>query len=460
MLEPRARHEPKEPSSCMYGSTECGPTTNIRFGVVLNFSMIARVLARHRYMHDELPYRRLLEYAKALGPVWLATQRDVAHWWRMRNLARLKLEITGPNRLTISTELPNGVVEVGGGELHTLPYSISVSADARTDVKLPAPHSQQLVEFLEELLRHLGYAHVHIGNPGTSSQTLTDCLRDLYRHALQHQRYEPSLLKEVRKHIQDAHRAASLPDIRIWHWPANNKRAYRMALSVRFDVDKAIVNLPLIHSLEASFGLHSTVYLRPAGLFYGEREIRHYRLMNFPHEIALHGEFETTREILGSTSLAAANYEKERLESFIGQEVFGVCMHGGELRSNTTPETRLVVESAGFDYDTLFRNRYYLPLFIPTERGTRRTLSIGQHFADISVPIDTHFTHHLTQAFKEHCDAAFAEGGVFVPVMHPLYFGVGSYLRHPTNMRRILTFLPRYIQLTGRLRKDQSYVNP
>ena len=83
----------------------------------------------------------------------------------------------------------------------------------------------------------------------------------------------------------------------------------------------------------------------------------------------------------------------------VGREVAGVCMHGGELRTNTSPRTREAIEQAGYLYETMYRNRYYLPLHLPAEEGVRGTLSIGQHFADITVPGDERFSEALTRAF-------------------------------------------------------------
>ncbi len=278
-------------------------------------------------------------------------------------------------------------------------------------------------------------------------------------HALQHQRYEPDLLRTFREFVTQAHHDQGLPELRLWHWPARGDRPYRMALSVRYDVDKAIVNLPAIRALEENFSLRSTWYLRPLGMFYGKSEIKQLRALNTGHELALHGEFVSTSERLGCDELEAAKHEKNCLEQLIGQEVLGVCMHGGELRSNTTSETRHIVESAGFRYDTLFRNRYYLPLYIPLDERTRGTLSIGQHFADISVPQEGNFTDHLSTEYIAHFDAASRVGGVFVPVMHPLYFGVWNYLKHPVNSMRILAFVPQYFLTAARMKKGQDYAN-
>ena len=421
--------------------------------------MLRRAIVRHTYMHDEPAYRTLLEHARSLGSVWMVSQSQVAQWWRARDEAQLELSFSAPGRLTISSGLDHSVLQVDSGDLHPLPFSFDVSMDAVSQVRIGANFPSHLLSFLQETLKHLGYGHLHLDTTTPPSPALSASLTRLYDHALQHQRYDHEPLQVIQSHIVQAHELASLPDLRLWNWPHQDGNPFRMALSVRYDVDKAIVNLPHIHRIESEFGLRSTVYLRPVGYFYGAREIESYRNLALPHEIALHGEFLSTSEQKHVSPLEAARHEKRRLEDLIVHEVRGVCMHGGELRSNTTPETPQLIDTVGFDYDTLFRNRYYLPLFIPTENGIRSTLSIGQHFADISIPGTSSFTDDLAKAFESHCDATFKQGGVFVPVMHPLYFGISKYLKHPTNLWRISAFLPRYARMTLRLGKGQSYIN-
>ena len=194
-------------------------------------------------------------------------------------------------------------------------------------------------------------------------------------------------------------------------------------------------------------------------MFYGRREIRIYLDRVRDHEIALHGEFVSTAENRFGSETAAAAGEKEFLQDLVGREVSGVCMHGGELRTNTTATTRDAIEEAGYLYETMYRNQYYLPLHLPAEHGVRRTLSIGQHFADISVPGTESFSSGLANAFVEQFSAARMVGGVFVPVMHPLYFDLANYLSHPMNLWRIAAFSPRFLVRVARMKTGQQYSN-
>ena len=73
--------------------------------------------------------------------------------------------------------------------------------------------------------------------------------------------------------------------------------------------------------------------------------VRRYLERMEGHEVALHGEFVTTAEQRFGSEEAAAMGEKEYLAGLTGQEVEGVCMHGGELRTNTSTRTRDAIEA-------------------------------------------------------------------------------------------------------------------
>ncbi len=216
--------------------------------------------------------------------------------------------------------------------------------------------------------------------------------------------------------------------------------------------------MPLIHGLEAKYGARSTAYLRPAGPFYGAREIRSYLERLGGNEIALHGEFVTTSARFGDEFKAAAG-EKRLLEYITGTEASGVCMHGGELNSNYTANTRSAVEAAGFKYETMYRNGCFHPLHLPAGVQPMRTLSIGQHFADLNVAPGPTFERELERALVERFEQAAAAGGVFVPVLHPLYFDLAHYLSRAENIYRLASFMPGYLINIARMGRGQSYLD-
>lgn len=426
----------------------------------MNPSLFTRALKRHHYMRDKESYRALLSTARAHGNCWMATQSEVAAWWRERNSARVEIVFEDGSASVSLESSARAVLEIDG-ELQIPPLRIPIGSDSGTQ-----PHIDATEELLarhgalcSELLGHLGYRHVQWRIGPSLAPGLPGLLGRLAASLEQHQRFVEADLATLRTLFQAAHHRVGLPDIRVWTLPHRAQQPYRVALSPRFDVDKAIVNLPDIHAIEHEFGARSTVYLRPMGLFYGRPEIQQYVKYGFEHEIALHGEFVTTAETSFGDEFAAARMEKRRLESFIGRDVYGVCMHGGELRSNTTPYSRAAIEQATYLYETMYRNRYYHPIHLIREGIAYETLSIGQHFADISVPADAGFGEHLTANFVEQLSAAADVGGVFVPVMHPLYFGLGNYLKHPINTIRFVGFLPRFLWLLTRVKKGSSYTN-
>ena len=103
-------------------------------------------------------------------------------------------------------------------------------------------------------------------------------------------------------------------------------------------------------------------------------------------------------------------------------------MHGGEPGGNLSPNTRAAIEAARFAYETMYRNSYFHPLHLPAGMKPMRTLSIGQHFADLDVTPGPDFQRELEKSLVDRFEQAAAAGGVFVPVLHPLYFDIVHYL--------------------------------
>lgn len=94
-------------------------------------------------------------------------------------------------------------------------------------------------------------------------------------------------------------------------------------------------------------------------------------------------------------------------------------MHGGELTCNYSGDTRAAVEAAGFRYETMWRNGYYLPLHLPDGEGVMRCLSIGQHWADIIISPTPRFVEELCLALAERLARAEGEGASSFPSFTP-----------------------------------------
>jgi hypothetical protein len=430
----------------------------------MNLNLLQRVFHRYRYMKDLPVYEEFLQHLNSHGDVWKPAQEEVALWWEQRNGAAIDIISSGGSAVRVSCPLDNAVVEVDRGDLLIPPFELptgSSATDGRAEITYRCRAEDS--RWAEEVFCHLGFGHVR---PAREEQKvdieegeLTPVLGNLRNMAARHWRFEAADIERLRDLVASAHSRHSLPELRLWPLPHRGGKPFRVGVSSRYDVDKAIGTMPMINRLEARYGLRSTAYLRPVGYFYGAREIARYARLAERGEIALHGEFVTTAGENNIDEIAAASREKRLLEEMIGARVSGVCMHGGELRSNTTERTKDAIEEAGFAYETLYRNRYYLPMHLPSGGGVRKTLSIGQHYADVTAPPDRSFADLLLKSFEERLDEAAEVGGIFMPVMHPLYFGLLRYLRSPVNIARLCRFFPRFLAGISRMKKDQTYIN-
>jgi hypothetical protein len=430
----------------------------------MNLGMIKRVFLRFTQMKDLPAYTAFLEMVDAHGDAWKVPQRTVAEWWESRQSARLSIDVAPGGGLSVSCSLGGAAVEVDGDRILVPPFELSEGGNLPAGpVRITCGRSEAHAVFLTEVLGHLGYGHVERARngerPDIPAEEIVPSLESLFSFASEKNGYDQEMLARVRSVIRDAHHRRGLPDLRLWTLPHRDGRPYRVCVSTRYDVDRAICNLPFIHELEAKYGLSSTAYIRAAGSFYGRPDIERYARLAGKNEIALHGEFVTTAGRRSVDEFEAAVLEKRMLENIVGVETAGVCMHGGELRSNTTPRTKDAIEKAGFRYETMYRNGYYLPLHLPHGTGVRRTISIGQHFADITAGPERGFSARLLRSFTDHFSRAVSAGGVFVPVMHPLYFGLFRYLRHPRNMYLLAAYMPRYFADVTRMRRDQFFRN-
>jgi len=431
----------------------------------MNLTLIKRVYNRLKYINDSSAYVTIVQYISGLKYVWKATQWEIASWWERRQNAEIEMEVVERGHLRITCPLEGSVIEVDGQDLRVPPFEISVPLDLPIG-KISITHNYNLgyIKFFEELLGHFGYRHIKPVTSGQRVDIYSDELKDIINkmrlNAIDHWRYQNEDIIKFRNIIKKAHNTKGLPELRIWPLPHDNKVIFKVAVSPRFDVDKAIINLPEINQLEQQYGVKSTVYLRPLGYFYGNHEIKQYKRLNMgTSEIALHGEFITTSERFLIDEFQAAKHEKRILEDMISEQVKGVCMHGGELRYNVSKNTWKAIEEAGFEYETMYRNGYYLPLHLPNNGGVRRTLSIGQHFSDVEATVGPEFTESLTKRFEYHFSEARKVGGIVVPVMHPLYFNFSNYIMRPTNIMRLLKFIPKYAATVIRMKKGQIYSN-
>lgn len=428
----------------------------------MNPRMILRAIDRHRSMLDLKGYEIFLEDMAREERVWRVTQRDFARWWIRREAAvvRFKLQADG---VLVESDLSDACIQCEDGRVVSLPTVLPGEViDERRPVIEVEP---RFVDIARRLCRHFGCGHIEIragADRDPIGLSLTSVLEGFGRASRDAKRYPEDRLDAVRQALIEASARAGFPWVCIWGLPAADGRPYRCAFSPRFDVDKAIVNMPRIAALQNRFDVVGTFYLRPVGLFYGAREIERWRHSIPGNELALHGEFVTTAETMQGTESEAARHEKQKLERLLGEHVVGVCIHGGELRTNLSPRTAAAIDEAGFEYETTSYDRPYTrPFYMPNEDAThwRTALTMIRQQDDVTVPLTSDFPTEMARRFRRDLDVAIEQGGVFVPTMHPLYFGVGNYLRYPENVARLIGFVPVFLRRAMQMKSGNVYVN-
>ncbi len=430
----------------------------------MNTAVVKRQILRHIYARPRPVYESFLRHMNSRGDVWMVPQREVASWWEARQSSEILTERAGDGLLRVSCELSRAVIEVDRKELRIPSFDVAAPAGSPDrSVCMTYDCGAGLDLFALEVFGHFGYSHVKPAGsgqiPDVAKDALDPILERLRDTAHLHWNYESADVAAFRDLVRDAHHRRGIPELRIWPLPHYRGRPYRVCVSTRYDVDRAIVNMPPIHRLEAKYGMRSTVYLRPMGFFYGAREIKRYRRQGGDYEIGLHGEFvATARERFGDEFKAAVE-EKKRLEEFIGEEVSGVCMHGGELYNNMTENTRPAIEAAGFKYETVYQNQYYLPLHLPSRDGVYRTLSIGRNFMDLRFEPGADFKANMSTRLMQLLSEAEAVGGVFLPVLHPLFFNVARYFSYPENLGRMAAYIPMFFIKSARMHRSENYSN-
>ena len=426
----------------------------------MNLSHLSRAIQRPRYMDDEVAYTALLEHAATRSGVWYATQSEYMEFWAARERSSLSVipEASGPVLVGDASGL---AVEIEGQEKRPLPVAVA-GVDRAKFERLGYSWEGDDSE-LKSVLRHLGYGHVGRTSPDraiVARSALEDLLSRLWVHRVNAEIYNWQVLEEIRKLLAEAHNSVGLPDVRLWTLPVVEGKVSEVCLSPRFDVDKAVVTVPWIRAIEAEYGVRSTFYLRPVGPFYGRAEVVKYASSADVAELALHGEFMTSAERWRVDEIEAARLEKNMLSEWTGQDVHGVCMHGGELRSNQSAITPEAIDRNGFAYETsAYWIDYYHAMRARYRGQLRATPTLHRHVMDVTVPLNADFGKTLARHFVEGFERARACGGVFVPSMHPLYFGLGRYLKHPKSLARIVGFLPVFMARAATMKHGQVFAN-
>lgn len=428
-------------------------------------AMIKRALQRHLGANNLRPYEQVLQSVTSRGDIWATSQGEYMAWWLTRRAAPLKVWASD-GQIAAETDLEGAVLNwcpdrffPSGATTACGSYDGPFTGEVQIVVDATLQRKELLIDALqrEGILNHV----VGQGGPFLLSHELDPLLEEMEDYLCQRKlrQYNQNIV-QVRDAVAAMLAEQGLPLIRVWYHPQVNGRVTRAVFSPRYDVDRAITNMPKIVRLEDRYDVSSTLYIRTDQPFYGDREIAALCALCGRHEIGLHAEFATHAARYGG-ELAAAQAERAHLERVIGHPVIGLALHGGELTSNKSESTEETIECCGFCYDASHGpTPYYLP-YRRLDRAGRfeNTYHLRCHFGDIHL----HTKRQKGSAnggFYEQLMASLDEvvqhNGILVPLLHPEYFGFWEYLCRPRNLARFARFLPTYLSRVITVQQGQQ----
>jgi hypothetical protein len=394
-------------------------------------------------------------------------------WWLQRANSTLTLNVIN-GVCHIQTPLADAIIESCPGEFVQSTSIACPQTDFQGEVVI-ALHSQiEKCELLIELLKLEGILNVRIADRGPFLITQSEVgpLLDDIETEMRRQRLSEAKMASLRQLVIDKLASRCLPLLRLWYHPRRGGHVIRAVFSPRFDVDRAITNIPRIRALECRYGASSTLYIRPFGPFYEGRAIQRLARAPWCSELALHGEFLTHARRFGD-EFGAARAEKAQLEDLAQCSVLGVSMHGGELTTNRSSNTDAAMANAGFVYDTTpssgdynfpFKkmvngrlvDTYNLPCVLSDIRlspfaSQQKKLNdkIVSYYATTSreqlmALFDTNQSKSMYEHIVSKMDEIYNRHGVFVLLLHPVYFGFFTYLGHPKNWQYLAKYFINY----------------
>ena len=304
----------------------------------MELAVVKRALRRHFRANSLPPYERVLQRITSRGDIWATSQGEYMAWWCKRRAASFKIWVAD-EQILAHTDLDRAILEkVPERFLPTGETTVCGPYDGAFcgEVQIVIDATLKRKELLIDALQREGILNITVGEGGDFylSHELDPLLDEMESHLRQQmlRNYDQDILR-VRDAVAAKLAERGLPLIRVWYHPQINGRVIRAVFSPRYDVDRAITNMPKIIETECKYGASSTLYIRTDQPFYGDADIVALDAQARTHEIALHAEFVTHAERHGG-DMAAAQAEKSHLERVIGRPVTGISLHGGELTSN------------------------------------------------------------------------------------------------------------------------------
>ena len=377
----------------------------------------------------------------------MVSQGEYMAWWLKRENAILEITVSD-GTCRAYTSLENAVIERFPGEFLDSPTIAYQGSGFSGEVWLTIDSELEKRELLIELLKREGILNFRIAEEGKfllSQAEMGPLLEDIHIKLHQRGRFFEEDVSAVRQVVINKLAVYNLPLLRIWYHPRVDGIVTKAVFSPRHDVDRAITNLARTRVLEKKYSVSSTLYLRAFGPFYGDQEIREAATVPWCSEVALHGEFVTNAHKYGN-ELKAAEAEKGHLERLIGRPILGVCMHGGELAFNTSESTRGVVQRAGFLYDTTSRMQYYFPFKQVVNGQLSKSYCLVHALGDIKIPVSRNYGRTFYEKTIAKMDEVYEQNGIFVLMLHPVYFGFWAYLFKPRNWVPLLRFFSGYVR--------------
>jgi hypothetical protein len=406
-----------------------------------NIAKIFSSLARHLLFDNYHSYQKILKNIQTQRDIWVTTQGEYMAWWLKREKAKLQIKVND-KQCHIYTSLENAIIEQFPGEFIKSKKVTCEKSNYSGNVWITIDRKIHSKEFLAEILMREGILNYRIGDNGDfmlSKAELGSQLELMQRKAHQRQgKFYVDDIKFIRKIIIDKLAKRNLPLLRIWYHPLINGTIIKAVFSPRHDVDRAINNLSYIRSIENQYNTKSTIYIRSFCPFYTNNEVIEEVSKTSFSEVAVHGEFITNAQKYGD-EYKAASAEKIQLETITGKKILGVGMHGGELNYNRSQNTNDAIRKAGFLYDTTIR-----PMndFLPSKKIIKGKLSpcytLSHALSDIEIPLTQNYRSVFYKKTIKKMNEVYKKNGVFVLMLHPVYFGFFSYICKPKNSLKFL----------------------
>jgi hypothetical protein len=409
---------------------------------------ITPAIKRHIKADNYQSYERILNYIFRKDDVWKVTQIEYALWWDKRSNTEMIVSVKD-KVCQIKTKLNDAVIERYPGNYISTRMLRCPDTKFSGEVYITIDYKIPYKTFFIELLKREGILNYKFGNTGDfflSYDELGPVIKKLQENFFRSScRFSKENINYLLTLISNKLAKHYLPLLRIWYHPYINGKVMKAVFSTRFDVDRAITNLEKIKLLETKYNMSSTIYIRPTNPFYSENEILKFAKNNYFSEIALHGEFSVKNGSYNK-QLQSAIIEKQKLEKLSKQKVFGISMHGGEFirRKKRNDSTDKIIKSANFLYDTTSTEKEYLPSKKIINGKIYDIYNLCHSFSDVKIEANKNYSSNLYAKTIEKFEEIYQNNGVFILLLHPVYFGFYSYIFKIKNLKSLIIYFIKH----------------